>query len=89
MAMAERRPIMAGNKKRWSDLNAGQKAGTVMLGMVQFTLLGLALADIRRRPESEINGSKALWTALSFVNFIGPLSYFLFGRKRGGVPGAA
>jgi Phospholipase_D-nuclease N-terminal len=27
-------------------------------------------------------GSKPMWVALSFLNMIGPLAYFAFGRKR-------
>ena len=40
-----------------------------------------ALADIRRRPAAEIRGNKWIWTGVSFINFVGPISYFLFGRK--------
>jgi len=29
-----------------------------------------------------MNGSKALWVAVSSVNFVGPLAYFAFGRRR-------
>ncbi len=41
-----------------------------------------ALIDLRRRPASEVRGSKPAWAAASFVNTIGPLAYFAFGRKR-------
>jgi hypothetical protein len=75
--------IMSPNKK-WSDLRAGEKAPFVLRGIVQFALLVAALADIHRRPAEEINGSKWLWSAVALVNFmgIGPIAYFLFGRKR-------
>jgi hypothetical protein len=48
---------------------------------IQVGLLA-ALVDIYRHPREEIRGSKPWWTAASFVNFVGPVSYFLFGRKR-------
>jgi hypothetical protein len=53
-------------------------------GIVQFALLAAALSDIHRRPAEEIRGSKWLWSAVAFANFmgIGPIAYFLFGRKR-------
>jgi Phospholipase_D-nuclease N-terminal len=54
----------------------------MLSGVVQVTLLIAALVDIWRRPEEEIRGSKRLWTAAAFVNFIGPLSYFILGRRR-------
>jgi len=54
----------------------------MLSGTVQVALLIAALADIWRRPEEEIRGDKRLWAAVSFVNFIGPISYFVFGRRR-------
>jgi hypothetical protein len=56
----------------------------VLRGIVQFALLAAALADIHRRPTEETKGSKWLWRAVALVNFmgIGPIAYFLFGRRR-------
>ncbi|HEX6290166.1 MAG TPA: PLD nuclease N-terminal domain-containing protein [Herpetosiphonaceae bacterium] len=68
--------------RRWDELNTTQKSGIVMLAIVQIALLVTALIDIRRRPPDKINGSKRLWTAAAFINFIGPIAYFAFGRKR-------
>jgi drug/metabolite transporter (DMT)-like permease len=75
--------IMSRNKK-WSELTATEKAPFVLRGIVQFALLAVALVDIHRRPAEEIRGSKWLWRAVALVNFmgIGPVAYFLFGRKR-------
>ncbi|MGB3632551.1 MAG: PLD nuclease N-terminal domain-containing protein [Rubrobacteraceae bacterium] len=69
-------------KKEWKELSGGQKRGIVLSGTVQFVLMAAALVDIYRRPGEEIRGKKILWTLASFVNFVGPISYFLFGRKR-------
>lgn len=63
-------------------MSATQQRGIMLLGAVQFALLAAALVDIYRRPGEEIQGNKVLWILVSFVNFIGPISYFLFGRKR-------
>jgi hypothetical protein len=68
--------------QRWGDLSSGQRAMVVLAGTVQVALLGAALSDLKRRSSAEVNGSRAAWTAVSFVNFIGPLAYFAFGRKR-------
>ena len=69
-------------KKRWSDLSPGQQRATVAAGIVELGMKIAALADLRRRPAEEIRGPKALWVALLFVNFVGPVAYFAFGRKR-------
>jgi hypothetical protein len=68
--------------KKWSELNETQKTVVLTLISTQIALLLTALIDLRRRPATEINGSKRLWTALAFVNFIGPIAYFVWGRKR-------
>jgi hypothetical protein len=71
-----------GAHKRWRDLTTTQQASMVLLSTVQITLLMAALTDLRRRSADEVNGSKQLWTVLAFVNVIGPMAYFVFGRQR-------
>ena len=68
--------------KRWSDLSTGQRRAIIGAGTAQIGLLVAALTDIRRRPARQIRGSKRLWTAVSFVNTIGPIAYFVLGRRR-------
>lgn len=69
------------NKKKWSDLNPIQKLFSLIAGLIQTGLLIAALWDIHTRPSDEFRGNKWIWTAVSFINFIGPISYFIFGRK--------
>jgi hypothetical protein len=69
-------------KKRWEDLSGVQKGAIVLSGLVQLGLLAAALVDIYRRPSEEIRGGKRLWTVAAFINYVGPISYLLFGRKR-------
>jgi hypothetical protein len=68
-------------KKRWDELTGIQKLAIALLGTLQVALLVAALWDIRRRPQDQINGSKRLWTLAAFINFIGPIAYFTWGRK--------
>jgi hypothetical protein len=68
-------------RKSWQDLSPGQRAGAVLAGVVQVSLLLAALWDLRRRPDEQINGSRRLWKALVFVNYIGPIAYFWKGRR--------
>lgn len=69
-------------RKTWADLTDEQKRGISGAVLVHVTLAALALIDIARRPKGKIRGSKPAWVLASFVNFAGPLSYFMFGRKR-------
>jgi len=66
----------------WSKLSPLQRIGTAFATLIQFGLLLAALADLRRRPAAQIRGSKRLWTLVVFINWVGPISYFLFGRLR-------
>ncbi len=69
------------NKKKWSDLTPAQKAISLLAVFIQMGLLIAAQWDIHHRPNDEFRGSKWIWTAVVFINFIGPISYFIFGRK--------
>jgi hypothetical protein len=76
--------MMRGKKKKsWKDMTPGQRAGVAVVGAGQLALLVAAQRSIAKTPASQIRGSKALWRAATFINFFGPLSYFLFGRRRG------
>jgi hypothetical protein len=68
--------------RKWSELTDKQRALLLVATSVQVSLAVSAWADLADRPASEINGSKARWAALIAVNFVGPLSYFRWGRKR-------
>jgi hypothetical protein len=54
----------------------------ITVGVVQLALLAAALFDLRRRQSEQIRGPKLLWVAVSFVNFVGPVTYFVVGRRR-------
>jgi hypothetical protein len=73
---------MAGPKQRWSDLPPTQRRALVALGVAQVSLQLATLIDLRRRDAAQVRGPKPMWVALSFVNWLGPLAYFLRGRRR-------
>ena len=54
-----------------------------VLGLIQIVLLVAALVDIMRRGDEEVTGGKRwVWILVAlFVNMIGPIVYFLVGRK--------
>ncbi|HEY5114411.1 MAG TPA: PLD nuclease N-terminal domain-containing protein [Nakamurella sp.] len=75
---------MATSTRRWRDLSTSERAAIVAGAAVQFGLLSAALTDLARRRPEEVNGPKRLWVGISFINFVGPLAYFLFGRRKAG-----
>ena len=71
--------------RRWSDLSEGSRRLIIAAAIGEAVLKAAVLADIRRRPASQIRGSKRMWImAAVLVNSagVGPLSYFAFGRRR-------
>ncbi len=68
--------------KKWSDLSNGQRNAIKILAVSELTLKILMLVDIKRRPASQIRGPKTAWRLAAAVNTIGPVSYFLFGRRK-------
>ena len=74
---------MAG--RRWSDLSERTRRLIVAGAVVEGALKIAALIDLRRRPATEIRGSKRVWaTVVALANSVGvvPLAYFLVGRRR-------
>ncbi|MCL2514845.1 MAG: PLDc N-terminal domain-containing protein [Microbacteriaceae bacterium] len=69
-------------KKKFSDLSTPAQVGTVLLGIAQVSFAALAFVDLAGRPAEEIKGPKPLWIPVILVNWVGPATYFLAGRKR-------
>lgn len=75
--------VVLRHRRPWQELTPRQRQGMIVRGALQFGLLSAALNDLRRRPAGEVRGPKALWAAISGVNYlgVGPLAYFLLGRR--------
>lgn len=72
---------MTTNRRRLRDLSAPQRAAVFFAGSVQVILAVTAWWDLVRRDATRVNGPKALWAAVIGVNFVGPVAYFLAGRR--------
>ena len=71
-------------RKKWSELSSRSRKLILVTGVVEVALLVATLIDLKRRPADQVNGSKRMWTALAFVDIIGPIAYFTLGRRRAG-----
>jgi hypothetical protein len=69
-------------RRAWHDLSPRQRRWLVLLGAVQAGLLAAALRDVVPRSAAELTAPKPVWVGACFVNVVGPLAYFLFGRRR-------
>jgi hypothetical protein len=72
--------------RKWSDLSKSTQRLIIVAGVAETSLKAAALVDMKRRPASQIRGSKWVWApAVTVINSFGlaPLAYFVFGRRRG------
>jgi hypothetical protein len=69
-------------KKRWADLSAVQRTGVIVGATIQFGLLVAGLWDVAHRQDDEVRGDRRFWRGFMFVNWIGPIAYFAYGRKQ-------
>jgi hypothetical protein len=74
--------VIAGRRQSWQELAPRERGAIVLLGAVQAALLAAALRDVIRRPAGELTAPKPVWVAACFVNFLGPIAYFVIGRRR-------
>ena len=71
--------------KNWSDLSERRRRLIIAAAVAEASLKTAALIDIKRRPASQIRGSKWIWApAVVIINSFGgaPLAYYAFGRRR-------
>jgi len=76
-------------KRSWNDLSPREQTGVLVAGSVQFALAATAWTNLARRPAALVNGPKLLWAAVIGLNFIGPIAYFVCGRRTPGPPAAS
>ena len=59
------------------------QARAIGQGIINLALMIWTIRDIRRRSADEIKGNRKFWMFAAFAPPIGPIAYFVFGRKRG------
>ncbi|MFW0783775.1 PLDc N-terminal domain-containing protein [Gordonia sp. CPCC 206044] len=69
------------DRKKFNQLPPRSRALIIVGAVVQLGLQAAALRDIKKRPAAQVKGPKPVWAALSFVNYFGPIAYFVVGRK--------
>ncbi|MET1043516.1 MAG: PLD nuclease N-terminal domain-containing protein [Microbacteriaceae bacterium] len=69
-------------KMRWDEMSSSQQTGVLVTGSIQLALAATAWIDLAKRPSDQVNGPKALWAAIIAINFVGPIAWFIWGRRR-------
>lgn len=67
--------------KTWRDFRPAKRRALSLAAVVQVALLIAVQLDLSRRPAVQVRGKKWWWRLAAFVNFVGPLAYFLLGRR--------
>ena len=73
---------MSRTKQSFAELPAPARTGVTLLGIAQLGFAALAFVDLARRPTEAVRGPKPVWIPVILVNWIGPATYFLVGRRR-------
>jgi hypothetical protein len=73
---------MVKRSRRWDELPTLNKVLVMVLTAVQVSLAVSAWADLAERPPEQVNGSKTKWAAVIAINFVGPVLYYLRGRRQ-------
>jgi hypothetical protein len=68
-------------KRRWSDFSRRQRTAIVLGATAELVMTTIALRDLARRPATQVRGRKVSWALACFVQPVGPLLYFLVGRR--------
>lgn len=69
-------------KRRWADFTPGQQALLLAGASVQLALAVSAWADLVTRNAAQVRGGRKLvWAAVIAVNVVGPIVYFVRGRR--------
>ncbi len=68
-------------KQKWRDLTPPQKGAIVVGGLVELVMTSAAVRDLVRRPAPDVRGPKPLWLVTFLVQPVGPIAYFLVGRR--------
>ena len=69
-------------KRKFQDLPPGGKIAVAFAAIAELTLMVVALRDLYKRPAEQVKGPKPAWAAASMINFLGPIAYFAFGRRK-------
>ena len=66
----------------FESMSTGLLVAIGALAVLELVLMVTALVSVLRRSQDELNGPKWLWIlVVIFVNMIGPIVYFILGRK--------
>ncbi|GAA2139897.1 hypothetical protein GCM10009844_09090 [Nocardioides koreensis] len=68
-------------KKRWSDLSTTQQRAIFAAGAAELVMTTVVLRDLARRPSADVRGPKVVWVLACVVQPVGPIAYFVAGRR--------
>ncbi len=69
------------DRRRWSELSPRQRTAVLALGWLQLSPAAAAARDLASRPVAAVNGPKAAWAVVTAVSWVGPLTFFRWGRR--------
>ncbi len=70
-------------KRGWNDISPRNRRILIAAAAIEAALKAVALLDMKRRPASQIRGSKKVWASAMIINSFGvvPIAYFVVGVR--------
>ncbi len=68
-------------QRRWSELSPSARRAIVVGSVFELVMTTFALRDLFRRPAAAVRGKKWAWFLACFVQPVGPIAYFVAGRR--------
>ena len=75
------RGLESRRKKQWSDFSPRQQRAIILGAIAELIMTTIALRDLKRRPADQVRGWKFAWVLGFSVQPLGPILYFLVGRR--------
>ena len=66
---------------RWDELSTARQLVVMLVVSIKISLAVSAWADLAERPPELVNGSKTKWATVIGIVFVGPIMYYVRGRR--------
>ncbi|HET8930767.1 MAG TPA: hypothetical protein VFN21_08940 [Acidimicrobiales bacterium] len=73
---------MSKRKRKWSELSPRAKVAVAGVAVAHVALVGVAHADLSKRPAAQIRGPKWAWRLLTASNTTFTVAYLIWGRHK-------
>lgn len=79
--MTSRNPSLAQIRNEFNDMSTVTRVSLIAGVLVEVAGKIASWVDLSRRPAEAVRGPKWVWALAQFINGLGPVAYWAFGRR--------